>query len=167
VARATGRSLSIHLHPWARTGVEVLDAVLSVGLDADRVILGHMNTAHSDERYLRSLLERGALLAFDLFGFDHSLLGLGRYPPSDADVADVIVGLVDAGHGRQLLISCDVGVRTRLRRYGGWGYEHLLTHVLPLLAAKGLDDDVLEQLLVDTPRRVLTIAAPSPSLPRK
>jgi phosphotriesterase-related protein len=107
-----------------------------------------MNTAHSDVRYLRSLLERGALLAFDLFGFDHSLLGLGRYPPSDAGVADVIVGLVHAGYAQQLLISGDVGVRSRLRRYGGWGYEHLLTHVVPLLAAKGVDDDVLEQLLV-------------------
>jgi phosphotriesterase-related protein len=116
-------------------------------------------------RYLRSLLERGALLAFDLFGFDHSLLGLGRYPPSDADVADVIVGLVDAGHARQLLISGDVGVRTRLRRYGGWGYEHLLTHVVPLLTAKGVDDDVLEQLLVDTPARVLTVAVAAAEMP--
>lgn len=158
-SRATGLALSVHLHPWGRTGELVADTLLEAGADPARIILGHLTTAHDDGPYLRRLATRGTALAFDLFGFDHSLLGAGRYPPSDADVAATVVRLVrDEGLGERILVSQDVGVRTRLRRYGGWGYDHLLRHVVPLLRAGGLDDAAIDGLLVANPRRLLTIA---------
>lgn len=156
-SRRTGLSVSVHLQPWGRTGLAVLDELEASGAAPQRVVLGHLNTAHDDEHYIAELLGRGAWLAFDLFGFDHSLLGLGRYPPSDADVASTIVRLVDAGCGSQLLISGDLGVRSRLHAYGGWGYDHVLRHVIPLLQAQGLDDPSIDVLLVRNPARVLTI----------
>ncbi|MFP5342256.1 MAG: phosphotriesterase [Candidatus Limnocylindria bacterium] len=158
-SRATGLALSVHLHPWGRTGELVADTLLEAGADPARVILGHLTTAHDDAPYLRRLASRGTTLAFDLFGFDHSLLGPGRYPPSDADVAATVVRLVrEEGLGDRILLSQDVGVRTRLRRYGGWGYDHLLRHVVPLLHSGGLDGPAVTRLLVDGPRRLLTIA---------
>jgi phosphotriesterase-related protein len=159
-AGRTGMSISVHLQPWGRTGVTVLDELEAGGADPDRIILGHLNTAHDDQPYLASLLRRGAWLAFDLFGFDHSLLGLGRYPPSDADVATTMVRLVEAGYGEQLLLSGDLGVRSRLRAWGGWGYDHLLRHVVPLLRARGLDAPSIDRLLIENPARVLTIEDP-------
>jgi phosphotriesterase-related protein len=153
----TGLVLSVHVHPWGDGGRAAMATIASVGLAPGRVILHHMNTAVGDPDYLGDLLASGAHLAFDLFGFDHSLLGAGRYPPSDADCADAIVGLVEAGWVRQIVVSQDIGVRTRLRRYGGWGYGHLLRHVVPLLRARGLDDDTLTTLLVDNPARLLAM----------
>ena len=94
----------------------------------DRII-NHMNPAISDERYQHGMLDAGTYLAYDLFGFDHSLLGQGRYAPSDFDVAHQIVELIRRGNRDQILISHDIGVRTRLRRYGGWGYSHILRHI--------------------------------------
>ncbi len=78
----------------------------------DRIILGHLTTAHDDRPYLERLASRGTGLAFDLFGFDHSLLGAGRYPPSDADVAATVIRLVRDGLGGRLFLSQDVGVRS-------------------------------------------------------
>lgn len=158
-SRATGLAISVHLHPWGRTGGLVADTLLEAGAAPERIVLGHLTTAHDDGPYLERLASRGTFLAFDLFGFDHSLLGAGRYPPSDADVAATVARLSRAGLADRLLVSQDVGVRSRLRRYGGWGYDHLLRHVVPLLRAAGMDDQDVDRLLIDNPRRLLTIAA--------
>ena len=157
VARETGRSISIHLHPWGRQAEAVLDVLSDAGVDPTRVILGHLNTAIDDPVILRRLADRGAVLGFDLFGFDHSLLGPGRWPPSDHDVAAMVADLVDEGYARSIVLSQDIGVRTRLRRWGGWGYAHLLEHVVPILRDAGVDDGALSTMLVDTPARLLSV----------
>jgi phosphotriesterase-related protein len=154
-ATASGLAVSVHLHPWGRTGTRVLDVLLAEGLAPGRIVLGHLNTAWDDDPYLRGLADRGAVLAFDLFGFDHSLLGLGRWPPSDADVASVVVSLVRAGHGGRVLVSGDIGVRTRLVAFGSWGFAHVPRHVVPLLVERGLGEQEVEQMLVAGPSAVL------------
>ena len=159
-ALATGLAVSVHLHPWGRTGELVADTLLEAGAPPDRIVLGHLTTAHADADYLAALAGRGTWLAFDLVGFDHSLLGAGRYPPSDADVVETVARLVGEGLGDRILVSQDLGVRSRLHAYGGWGYDHLLRHVVPLLRAAGLDDGDVERLLVDNPRRLLTVRPP-------
>lgn len=160
VARAatqTGLAVSVHLHPWGRTGPDALEALLSEGLAPERIALGHLTTAYDDEPYLRGLADRGVNLAFDLFGFDHSLIGVGRWPPSDRDVAGTVAGLFAAGLGGQVLISHDIGVRTRLVAHGSWGYAHIPRHVVPLLLELGLSEADLEQLLVTNPARLLSV----------
>ncbi len=154
----TGVPISVHLHPWGTEGVRVLDVLEGEGVDPARVILGHMNTAIDDERYQRALLERGVNLAYDLMGFDHSLIGIGRYPPSDLDVITGIVRIAEWGHLEQLFVSQDMGgVKTRLLRYGGWGYAHVLRHVVPLFLCAGWGAAQVDTLLVHNPARVLAV----------
>ncbi len=153
----SGLAISVHLHPWGHNGPSVLDELERAGADPARVILGHVSTAIDRPDELRALLDRGAALAFDLFGFDHSLLGQGRWPPSDRDVAIEIARLVRAGFGDRIVLGQDVGVRTRLRRWGGWGYAHLLEHVMPLLEDVGLDPAAGRAMLVDNPARLLAV----------
>jgi phosphotriesterase-related protein len=154
--RETGVCVSVHLHPWSKNGLAVLDLLEGEGVDPGRVVLNHLTTAIDDEAYQLALLERGAFACYDLFGFDHSCLGPGRYAPSDHDAASRVSWLAERGHLAQLLVSQDVGVKTRLRAFGGWGYAHLFEHVVPLLRGAGLDDAALETLLVRNPRRALT-----------
>lgn len=154
-ARETGLAISVHLHPWGHEGPAVLRVLETAGARTERVVLGHLTTAIDRPHELRAMADRGAVLGFDLFGFDHSLLGLGRWPPSDRDVAATIVSLVEDGYGDQIVLGQDVGVRTRLRRWGGWGYAHLLEHVVPLLRERGIADAALEAMLVTTPARLL------------
>ena len=100
----------------------------------------------------------GATLGFDLFGFDHSLLGPGRWPPSDRDVAAVVAALVRDGYADRIVLGQDIGVRSRLRRWGSWGYAHLLEHVVPLLRELGVDQGGLDAMLVRNPARLLAVA---------
>jgi phosphotriesterase-related protein len=149
----TGLALTIHLHPWHQNGVRVLDVLEEERVDPSRVILNHLTTAFDDDAYQRALLDRGVYLAYDLFGFDHSLIGIGRYAPSDYDVAAKVVELARSGYLDRLLVSQDIAVRTRLHAYGSWSYDHLLNHVVPLLRSFGLED--IDALLVENPCRAL------------
>ena len=159
----TGVPISVHLHPWGFEGVKVLDVLEEEGVDPGRVILGHMNTAIYDEAYQLELLNRGANLAYDLMGFDHSLIGLGKYPPSDYDIAGAVAGLAEQGWIDRLLVSQDMGgVKTRLLAYGGWGYAHTLTHVIPLFRDRGWGDAEVEALMVGNPARILQIPGEPP-----
>ena len=154
---ASGLAISVHLHPWGLEGAAVLDELEAAGADPERVILGHVSTAFDRPDILRSLLDRGATLGFDLFGFDHSLLGAGRWPPSDRDVAIRIDALVDDGYADRIVLGQDVGVRTRLRRWGGWGYAHLLEHVVPIMGEIGIPDAAIRTMLVANPARLLAV----------
>ncbi len=156
-ALESGLAVSVHLHPWGRTGNDVLDILLAEHLPPERIALGHLTTAWDDDPYLRSLMDRGVNLVFDLFGFDHSLIGIGRWPPSDLDVASTVAALFASGRGRQVMISHDIGVRSRLAAYGSWGYTHIPRHILPLLIELGLSDADIEQLLMANPARLLTV----------
>lgn len=156
-ALESGLAVSVHLHPWGRTGGDVLDVLLGEGLPPARIALGHLTTAWDDEPYLRGLAERGVSLVFDLFGFDHSLIGVGRWAPADLDVARTVTGLVRAGYGDQVLISHDIGVRTRLVAYGSWGYAHISRHVVPLLLELGVGEADVDRILVTNPARLLSI----------
>ena len=156
-ALESGLSVSVHLHPWGRTGHDALDALFDEQIPPERIAVGHLNTAWNDVAYLRGLADRGVSLVFDLFGFDHSLIGVGRWAPSDLDVARTVVELVRAGYGEQVMISHDIGVRTRLVAYGSWGYAHIPRHVVPLLGELGLTEAEIEQLLVTNPARLLTV----------
>lgn len=156
-ARETGLTISIHLHPWGHEGPVVLDELVGAGMDPERVVLGHLNTAIDRPGELQALADRGAVLGFDLFGFDHSLLGPGRWPTSDRDVAEAILDLLRAGHRDRIVLGQDVGVRTRYRRWGGWGYAHLLEHVVPLLVDLGAAGDDIAAMLVRTPARLLAV----------
>ena len=159
----TGLPISVHLHPWGFEGMKVLDVLVSEGVDPARVILGHMNTAIADQAYQVELLERGANLAYDLMGFDHSLIGLGKYPPSDFDIVAGLAALAVRGYLEQLFVSQDMGgVKTRLLAYGGWGYAHTLNHVIPLFRNAGWGDAEVETLMVGNPARVLRIPGVPP-----
>jgi phosphotriesterase-related protein len=158
-AAESGLAISVHVHPWGLEGATVLDELEAAGADPTRVILGHVSTAIDRPDILRALLDRGATLGFDLFGFDHSLLGAGRWPPSDRDVAVRIAELIAEGRGDRIVVGQDIGVRTRLRRWGGWGYAHLLGHVVPLFRELGVVESAIRTMLVDTPARLLAVPA--------
>ncbi len=74
---------------------------------------------------------------------------------TDERRADMVVELVRRGYGELLLLSCDLAGRRRLSTNGGAGYAHLITEFLPLLRARGLDDDLLDQLTRVNPQRML------------
>jgi phosphotriesterase-related protein len=162
----TGVAISIHQQSWSKHGQQIVGALLDVGSAPGRIVLGHMTPVIDDGGYQRSLLDMGVFLSYDFLGIDHSILAYGkippdppgRYPPSDYDVIAKVAELVRAGYSDRILLSGDTGELIRMRAYGGWGYAHIPEHVVPLMRALGIDDRTVHEILVDNPRRLLTIS---------
>jgi phosphotriesterase-related protein len=62
--------------------------------------------------------------------------------------------MIDAGHGRKILIGNDLGRPSYWRAYGGGpGLDYVLTRFRARLRAEGFAEAELTMLLVDNPRR--------------
>jgi phosphotriesterase-related protein len=133
-----GVPLYVHLHPWARRGHEALDLVEQAGGDLSKVVLCHLDPQiRGGLDYHRELIDRGATIAFDIWG-DEDQYGHVAMPSDDERVAATLE-LVADGRGHALVHSQDVCTKTQLRAFGGAGYDHLPRVVGPKLAAAGLD----------------------------
>jgi len=134
-----GVALYVHLHPWARRGHEALDLVERAGGDLSKVVLCHLDPQiRGGLDYHRELIDRGATIAFDIWG-DEYPYGHVTMPSDDERVA-ATVELVASGRGRSLVHSQDVCTKTQLRAFGGAGYDHVARVVAPRLVAAGLDE---------------------------
>jgi phosphotriesterase-related protein len=174
-ARRTGASLTIHppgrtpesqrnrTYPTSRWALEVLDIVEEEGLPPGRVIMDHMDrTIYEDLEYQYDLAERGAYLEYDVWGLEVYLENYNDSYPSDTWRAEAVCDLIDRGYASQLVFGQDVYTKTQRRKYGGYGYGHLLENIVPMLKERGVDQDVLDRIFVDNPRDVLTFVDPEP-----
>jgi phosphotriesterase-related protein len=74
--------------------------------------------------------------------------------PSDAQRLDLVKWHLEQGHGRQILLSHDIATKNRLRRYGGLGYDHLVTNIIPRMRQRGFSEEQIDLLQVENPARV-------------
>jgi phosphotriesterase-related protein len=155
---ATGVPLTIHPGKDPRAPMAAIETVCSAGGDTERTIVGHLDRTLFTVESLLELAATGCYLEFDFFGLETSRYYQGVNVPNDAGRIDNLIALLEAGYSRQLVISMDVYSKTRLTKYGGEGYAHILENVIPLMRAKGMSDDDIRTILVDNPTRALTIA---------
>lgn len=146
VFRACGRAqaqtgLPLMTHTPPKAGPQQLELLAEADADLRQVAVGHAD-GWLDGPYLDQLLDTGCFLSFDL-------IGTGHYP--DQLVAETIVDLIRRGHLDRLLVSTDICRRQRLLAWGGHGYGYLLNCFVPLLVRLGLDQDVLDRLLIHNP----------------
>ncbi len=165
VQAETGLSISIHPGRDRRAPFEIVEHLAAAGADLRRVVIGHLDRTVQDLPGLIELARTGVSLEFDLFGLETSY-----YPwpgvaqgLSDAQRLDLVRGLIDAGHGRQVLVSHDICTKHRLARYGGHGYDHLITNVAPWMRERGFEEGEVTMVLASNPAEVLRRAAPRPS----
>jgi phosphotriesterase-related protein len=148
--RASGAVPGSPLPPIPRAGSASVQAGmpagaahLSVGsIDPARVIIGHCDE-NADLRQLSELVRRGAYVQFDVIGKSHWLL--------DETRADLIIALLERGHGDRLMISSDRNRVSELTVTGGPGYGHVLGSFVPRLVGRGVDDATLKRILVENP----------------
>ncbi|MDH6114085.1 putative metal-dependent phosphotriesterase family hydrolase [Kitasatospora sp. MAP12-15] len=120
---ATGAPIGVH-HELGTGALDVLELLCGrLGVPPQSVVLGHLNR-FPDPRVHRELAEAGAYLAFD--------------GPSTANHAtdwrllDVMIALVEAGHGDRLLLGGDTTTAAaRHASGGGPGMPFLLTGLRP------------------------------------
>lgn len=167
-ARRTGAPLSVHPplfheNPASWWGHWVLDVAEEEGLPPERVILSHQDLDdvidHPDDVSNQlAAAERGAFVEFDCWGWEFDNPSLGHAFPSDNWRIRATMELIDEGYAENLLFSQDVWTKIERTNYGGFGYAHVLEHVLPRLRSRGVAEDAIEQVVVENPRRALTFA---------
>lgn len=150
-SRETGAMISTHAATFP-TGLAQLEILREEGVDPSRVVIGHSDTVKSVE-YSLELARQGAFVQFDCLMTCRVGGELVRHQ-IDRRVA-YLRRLVDAGYADQVLLSHDVCQRSHLRAFGGPGFTFLFEEFRAIAVASGIDEDVLDTIHRDNPRRAV------------
>ena len=74
-----------------------------------------------------------------------------RPSPSHVERVLFLKKLIEMGYVDQILVSCDVCLKTCLRTYGAWGYDHVLVNVVPMMKEFGIRDEDIDTILRKNP----------------
>lgn len=147
VAGETGVATMVHLESGSAAW-EVLDALGTAGLSADRVVLAHI------DRNLDPGLHAELTLAGAYLGYD----GMARHREApDSAILACLEQTLATGDPTRVVLGGDVARRTRYRAYGGMpGLDYLPTRFLPRVAER-LGTDLTESIMRDNPARLLAL----------
>ena len=157
--RRTGASITVHpgRHPDAPS--QILDILERAGADLSRTIIDHMERTFTGVDQVLALARRGCVVEYDFFGIEQSRYWLGQADlPTDWMRINDIRRLFEAGLCANVVISQDICTRSRLQSYGGHGYGHILSNVIPLMRERGFSPTEIKLMLVDTPARLLALS---------
>jgi phosphotriesterase-related protein len=153
--RETGAPITVHTSVGNQAGRMALQVFRDEGVDLTKVVIGHAGDSN-DLDYLSELADAGCLLGMDRFGLD-------IYNPTASRV-DTIVALAERGYADRMVLAHDAscyidyfpGTEAQAAKQQvapNWNYTHISKDVLPMLRERGVTEEQIRQLLVDTPRR--------------
>jgi phosphotriesterase-related protein len=153
--RRTGMAITTHTN-LTHLAMEQVDLLEDSGADLDRVVIGHVGwgTGPGDFELHERLVKRGVTVGLDL---------VGSPARSDEQYARIALDLIHAGFSSRILFSHDgVGYSRGLAEVfgrdwlsGDFGIVH--RRLLPLLREAGVEEKTIQEVLVENPRRILTI----------
>lgn len=156
----TGAAITVHT---AAHAVDEDSAVLAAsvlvrgGADPTRVVMAHMDTSLHRPDYHRAVADLGCVLEYDLFGHEFFESENGFQSFGDTERVRAVAARVEEGSIDRLLLSHDICYRIQLRRFGGYGYAHLLDNIRSRLELVGVGSDAFDRLTVDNPRRIFPL----------
>ena len=157
--KTTGAGLQIHASLWTREGLNALAMALEQGANPEKICIDHVDV-RLDEEYILSILKTGASVEFDDFGKEYycdqrrSNFLLGSFA-TDVERVKFLKMLCDKGYSKQILLSNDICMKSMLHRYGGWGYDHIITNIVPMMEDFGISSTDIEYMTVINPRNLL------------
>jgi phosphotriesterase-related protein len=157
--RMTGVPISIHPGRYERAPLEIAEVLDAAGADLSRTIMCHLDRTVFDRSVMKELASTGCILEYDLFGQEHSYYRPAPHVdmPNDAQRLSWLAWLIESGFGGQLVVSQDIDAKYLLLRYGGSGYAHIVSNIVPRMRRKGFDEKDIYAIMVDTPRRLMTV----------
>lgn len=159
--KETGFGMHIHACLWNREGLNALDYAVKCGANPEKICVDHADVV-LDEEYILGILDRGAYMEFDDFGKeyyvdrqDRNLLnGSFAY---DTQRVELIKKLIERGYTKQILITNDICLKSMLHAYGGWGYDHIPKHIVPMMEDFGISADDINMIIRENPIRFLEV----------
>jgi len=154
----TGALITIHPGFSEDSPLEIIAVLSNVGADLTHTVMSHMSISVASHGTRCELAEVGCYLEWDLFGWD------GVFPqqptpidiPGDQGRIRQIIEFINEGYLSRILVSQDICARIRLALYGGTGYAHLLTNVVPIMLQKGMTEEQIHTIMVENPKRAFT-----------
>ncbi|XP_023378651.1 phosphotriesterase-related protein [Pteropus vampyrus] len=116
-----------------------------------------IRTIH-DKKELLEFAQLGCYLEYDLFGTEllHYQFNPDIDMPDDNKRIRRVRLLVDEGYEDRILMAHDIHTKHRLMKYGGHGYSHILTNVVPKMLLRGITENALDKILIENPKQWLT-----------
>lgn len=156
--RATGAAINVHPGRHPQACQEICDVLEGAGADLSRLVMSHMDRTHPDNVDAVVALARRCVVEYDFFGIETSNYWMGVVDlPNDWMRLRALRRLFESDLGDRVCVSHDICTLTRLGANGGHGYRHMLENVVPLMQDRGFTRAEIDLLLIDTPRRLLTI----------
>jgi phosphotriesterase-related protein len=161
----TGAPIDIHpgfVDPknkrYVKPGHEYLDMLKKKDANFEKIYMSHMDYTADDVQYHRSIIDKyGIVLGYDDFGQEqyYDTLYAGCGGTSDKVRVKALVELLASGYEKHLVLSHDICLKMNLKKYGGFGYSHVLKHIVPELLDKGATQKQIDTMLIENPKRLL------------
>ncbi len=151
----TGAPILIHTYPWGKMGLEALKIISEYGIDMKRVCICHVDVKF-DVDYIKRIMDTGAWVEFDDFGKEFYIVTrpgefAGGAFASDVERVRMIDSLCRDGYRDRILVSNDICLKMLLHRYGGYGYDHILSNILPMMECEGMADEDIGAIVRKNP----------------
>ena len=157
--KKTGLPIYVHTFPWSRAGLEAAQLLVENGVAPHNICICHVDVTF-DYPYLLEMVRAGFYIEFDDFGKEF------YFPPQDGafaggpfatDVERVrtMARLIKDGYGKQLIMANDICLKASLRKYGGWGYDHIFENIVPMMQQEGFTQEEISLIVEENPLRFL------------
>ncbi|MFD0714737.1 phosphotriesterase [Paenibacillus sp. GCM10027626] len=159
VQQETGLGVHVHTDLWAQQGSEVIRLLKEHGASVEKICINHIDV-DIDLDYIKKLLDQGAYVEFDNFGKEfyadkrHRSVLKGLFA-RDIERVRAVKELISCGYGSKILLSNDVCLKTCIHHYGGWGYDHIITNIVPMMLDEGITTEQIDALMVKNPAAFL------------
>ena len=157
--KETGFGMHIHACLWNREGLKALKYAKECGANPEKICIDHADVM-LDEDYILGILDMGAYMEFDNFGKEfyvdrHNRNLLLHSFATDVERVKFMKKLLDRGYEKQLLITNDICLKSMMHTYGGWGYDHVLTNIIPMMEDFGITSAQIHTMMTENPIRFL------------
>ncbi|XP_055970520.1 phosphotriesterase-related protein isoform X1 [Sorex fumeus] len=148
------------IHPGrnSRAPFQIIRILQEAGADISKTVMSHLDRTMLDKKELLEFAQLGSYLEYDLFGTEllHYQFNPDIDMPDDNTRIRRVRLLVDEGYEDRILVAHDIHTKHRLVKYGGHGYSHILTNVVPKMLLRGITERAIDKILIENPQQWLT-----------
>lgn len=145
---------AIYVHQYGGKELKDIHNILAEeGINPSKVILCHMCSTSSETRIWAA--SQGYYIEIDSFGNEYYSDAAAGKITRDPDKIRMIKELISKGYLKQILVSNNVSLKILLKKYGGWGYEHIILNIKPFMIREGIPIKSIDTMIYYNPMRAV------------
>ncbi len=162
VQKKTNFALHVHTYPWGTQGLTAVDVLKKQGASVEKIIIDHVDV-EIDTAYCVDVMKTGASIEFDDFGKEFYIDSkyragfAGGVFERDLNRVKALKELTDKGFASKIFLTCDVCLKTLLHTYGGWGYDHILSNIVPMMCDYCISDKDIATIVEVNPSNIFDV----------